>query len=218
MRWKSERLEQMKIQHEEEPLASLGKKGLVFAWLCLPELSKPLFCFLCFIEKMITSEALEGVPILVLANKQDVEVRLFLDVLLKWANRHWEVGLCICVKFIWYSWTDTYWAFLLLETIPLSLVFPFSPSPFPVMQVRLLQGHFSHLIWTIFVNRADYSYGRAFSCCGLVSWYGFFPRFFSKALVSELCLCSSGLYVEFQYCSWRDQSLDGARDCWENLE
>lgn len=32
--------------------------------------------FLCFTEKMITSEALEGVPILVLANKQDVEVKL----------------------------------------------------------------------------------------------------------------------------------------------
>lgn len=73
----------MKIQHKEDLLASLGKKGLVFAQLCLPELVKPLFCFLFFTEKMITSEALEGVPILVLANKQDVEVRLFADVLLK---------------------------------------------------------------------------------------------------------------------------------------
>lgn len=34
-----------------------------------------LVLFLSFVEKMITSEALEGVPILVLANKQDVEVK-----------------------------------------------------------------------------------------------------------------------------------------------
>lgn len=34
-----------------------------------------LILFLSFVEKMITSEALEGVPILVLANKQDVEVK-----------------------------------------------------------------------------------------------------------------------------------------------
>ncbi|NXS26537.1 ARFRP protein, partial [Pomatostomus ruficeps] len=32
-----------------------------------------LVVFLSFVEKMITSEALEGVPILVLVNKQDVE-------------------------------------------------------------------------------------------------------------------------------------------------
>lgn len=42
----------------------------------LPDLAKPPVLFLCLAEKMITSEALEGVPILVLANKQDVEVRL----------------------------------------------------------------------------------------------------------------------------------------------
>lgn len=36
---------------------------------------------LCFTEKMISSEALEGVPLLVLANKQDVEVSTELHIL-----------------------------------------------------------------------------------------------------------------------------------------
>lgn len=53
-------------------------------WLCPENLCQALYnfqnwlnllLFLSFVEKMITSEALEGVPILVLANKQDVEVK-----------------------------------------------------------------------------------------------------------------------------------------------
>lgn len=48
----------------------------IFATLSSKTGSMSLVWFLCFTEKMITSEALEGVPILVLANKQDVEVRL----------------------------------------------------------------------------------------------------------------------------------------------
>ncbi|KAJ7402521.1 ADP-ribosylation factor-related protein 1 [Pitangus sulphuratus] len=67
------------IDSTDEERLSESKRAfdsLCHASVELPELAKPLGLFLCFVEKMITSEALEGVPILVLANKQDVETCL----------------------------------------------------------------------------------------------------------------------------------------------
>ncbi|KAL8179720.1 UNVERIFIED_CONTAM: ADP-ribosylation factor protein 1 [Gekko kuhli] len=88
-------------------------------------------------EKMITSEVLEGVPLLVLANKQDVEVRPLLTV-----RRLPGVALCVCVKCFPLRATLRGFAsnlslpsskLCLAVPVPAVLKFSFPPTPGPLL-------------------------------------------------------------------------------------